>query len=357
MKAYHTEAKLQQDLSGGAIYMGLDLHRKSWHLTVRSVHQELAKMSLPPQWEALRKVLDRYGAARTAVVYEAGYFGFSLYDAIMAHGAQCVVTPPSLIPQESGNRVKTDKKDSSKLARLLAKGELRGVHVPDLQERSHRQVLRHRSAMIKARTRIQLQIKAFLTFHGVACPECTGKWSGVFVDSLHAIDFGDTFLQESFLSMLEQYAFFNNQILTSTRKLRAMSQSTLYKQRFTLLRTIPGVGLLTAMEVLLELGDVSRFSNAEKLAAFVGLTPSQHSSGDKIRLGHITSVGKGNLRGVLTEASWTLIRKDGAMKAKYERIKARAGGKRAIVAVAHNLLLRIRRILLDGVPYAVGVIG
>ena len=84
---------------------------------------------------------------------------------------------------------------------------------------------------------------------------------------------------------------------------------------------------------------------------------TQHSSGDKIRLGHITSVGKGNLRGVLTEAAWTLIKKDGVMAAKYERIKARAGGKKAIVAVAHNLLLRIRRILLDGVPYSPGVVG
>jgi len=89
----------------------------------------------------------------------------------------------------------------------------------------------------------------------------------------------------------------------------------------------------------------------------IGLTPTQHSSGDKIRLGHITGMGQGNLRGVLTEASWTLIKKDGVMAQKYERIKARAGGKRAIVAVAHNLLLRIRRILLDGVPYAVGVTG
>ncbi len=111
------------------------------------------------------------------------------------------------------------------------------------------------------------------------------------------------------------------------------------------------------MEILLELGDMSRFSNAEKLAAYVGLTPTQHSSGDKIRLGHITHMGKGNLRGVLTEASWSLIKKDGTMAEKYERIKARSGGKRAIVAVAHNLLLRIRRILLDGVPYAVGVAG
>ena len=102
---------------------------------------------------------------------------------------------------------------------------------------------------------------------------------------------------------------------------------------------------------------MSRFSNAEKLAAYVGLTPTQHSSGDKIRLGHITGVGKGNLRGVLEEAGWTLIKKDGVMAAKYERIKARAGGKKAIVAVAHNLLLRIRRILLDGVPYSAGVVG
>jgi len=339
------------------IYMGLDVHRKSWHLTVRTQEQELAKSTIPPQWDALRKAIERYGAERVEVVYEAGYFGFGLYDEITQYGARCVVTPPSLIPQESGNRVKTDKKDSSKLARLLAKGELRGVWVPGVAERNHRCVLRHRKALIKARTRIQLQIKAFLIFHGVACPQCSGKWSGIFVEKLQALDLGDQYLKASFASMLKQYGFFNAQILDSTRQLRVLSQIPHYRERFQLLRTIPGVGLLTAMEVLLELQDVRRFSNAEQIAAYVGLTPTQHSSGDKIRLGHITGVGKGNLRGVLTEASWTLIRKDGAMKAKYERIKARAGGKRAIVAVAHNLLLRIRRILIDGVPYATGVAG
>jgi transposase len=349
--------KYSNDTSSEAIYMGLDLHRKSWHLTVRSQHQELKKMSLPPQWEALRRIIDDFGAARVELVYEAGYFGFSLHDQITAHGARCRVTPPSLMPQESGNRVKTDKKDSSKLARLLAKGELRAVSVPSVEQRNHRQVLRQRSQMMNARTRTQLQIKAFLAFHGIACPECTGKWSGRFLASLHELDLGDVHLQHSFDLMLEQVAFFNTQILRATKHLRALSASPTYREQFHLLRTIPGVGLLTAMEILLELGDMSRFSNAEKLAAYVGLTPTQHSSGDKIRLGHITHLGQGNLRGVLTEASWTLIKKDGVMAQKYERIKARAGGKRAIVAVAHNLLLRIRRILLDGVPYAVGVTG
>jgi transposase len=267
------------------------------------------------------------------------------------------VTPPSLIPQESGNRVKTDKKDSAKLARLLAKGELKAVYVPTMEERNHRQVLRLRSQTIKARTRVQLQIKVFLMFHGIACPSCAGKWSGRFLGQLQALELGDAYLQHCLGLMLQQYQFFNQQILQTTRALRELAAQPQYRERFRLLRSVPGVGLITAMQVLLELQDVSRFSSAEKLAAYVGLTPSQHSSGDNVRLGHITSVGQGSLRGALTEAAWAVIRKDGVMAVKYQRIRARAGSKRAIVAVAHNLLLRIRRVLLDGVPYAVGVAG
>jgi transposase len=352
MKEYNSEAAASE-----AIYMGVDLHRKSWHLTVRSRDQELKKMSLPPQWPALQKVLDHYGAQHTEVVYEAGYFGYRLHDQITAYGARCVVTPPSLLPQQSGNRVKTDKRDSAKLARLLAKGELKAVYGPSVEERNHRQVLRHRHQMMTDRTRVQLRLKAFLMFHGVPCPECNGKWSNRFVQQLHALDWHDCWLQQAFGSLLEQYAFCKGQILQATRNLRELAASPTYQERVRLLRSVPGVGLITAMEVWLELQDMSRFSSGEKLAAYVGLTPTQHSSGDQVRMGHITGVGKGSLRGSLTEAAWTALRKDGVLAEKYQRLKARAGSKRAIVAVAHNLLLRIRRVLLDGVPYAVGVSG
>lgn len=349
---------ISNDLAAGqAIYIGVDLHRNSWHITIRTQEQVLHTETLPPQWAAFQKVLLRYGAPRCCVVYEAGYFGYGLHDLIVQAGAQCIVTPPSLIPQESGNRVKTDKKDSDKMARLLARGDLKSVWVPSEELRHDRSVLRRRSQLIGARTRIQLQIKSHLYFHGVPFVPCNGKWSARFVDSLRDIVWDSDYARAVFADMLDNYEFLNRKILLATKTLRAMSLLPRYRDRFLLLRSIPGVGLLTAMEVLLELGDVSRFSNAEKLAAYVGLTPAQHSSGDKIRLGHITSVGKGNLRGVLTEAAWTLIKKDGVMAAKYERIKARAGGKKAIVAVAHNLLLRIRRILLDGVPYSPGVVG
>jgi transposase len=111
------------------------------------------------------------------------------------------------------------------------------------------------------------------------------------------------------------------------------------------------------MELLVELQDVSRFRRAEQLAAYVGLTPSQYSSADKIRMGRITRAGKSGLRGTLVEASWRLITKDMAMREKYDRIKSRAGGKRAIVAIARMLLLRLRRILLDGRLYVLELAG
>jgi transposase len=124
-----------------------------------------------------------------------------------------------------------------------------------------------------------------------------------------------------------------------------------------ILRSVPGIGLIAAMELLVALQDVSRFRRAEALAAYVGLTPSQYSSADEIRKGRITGIGKNSLRATLIEASWTLITKDGAMREKYERIKARAGAKLAIVAIARTLLLRSRRILLDGRPYVLGLAG
>ena len=126
----------------------------------------------------------------------------------------------------------------------------------------------------------------------------------------------------------------------------------MYRKRVEILLSVPGIGLISAMELLLELQDVSRFRRAEQLAAYVGLTPSQYSSADKVRRGRITCIGKNTLRSLLVEAAWTLIRKDQAMGEKYERIKVRSGGKRAIVAIARTLLLSMRRMLLDKQTYS-----
>ena len=163
-------------------------------------------------------------------------------------------------------------------------------------------------------------------------------------------------MQQSFNQLLEQYDFLSVQIDKQTKLLKQMAQLPLYQGRVKILCSIPGIGNLTAMEILLELQDVSRFRRADQLAAYVGLTPSQFSSADKIRMGRITRAGKNTVRSALVESCWHLIRKDKDMRKKYEQIKARAGGKRAIVAVSRKLLLCIRKLLLDNRPYTFDLI-
>ena len=220
------QSKQKEILKGEKIFVGIDMHKRSWHITIRTNSIELFNGSIPGRWEALRKLLHRYKTQNIYAVYEAGYFGFWLHDHLIQYGVNCLLTPPSLVPKEYGNRVKTDRRDSSKLAHLLAKGQ-----------------------------------------------------------------------------------------------------------------------------ILLELQDVSRFRRAEQLAAYVGLTPSQYSSADKIRMGRITGIGKNSVRATLVESAWKLICKDTSMRIKYEQIKARSGAKRAIVAISRKLLLCTRRLLLDNQPY------
>jgi transposase len=164
-------------------------------------------------------------------------------------------------------------------------------------------------------------------------------------------------MQESFNRLLEQYHFLDEQIKRQTDLLRELSETYLYRERVEILATIPGIGMIAAMELLLELQDIKRFQRADQLAAYVGLTPSQYTSADKVRMGRITCVGKNSLRAMLIQATWILIRKDGVMREKYNRLKSRSGGKRAIVAVARTLLIRMRRLLLDNNPYVVGLVA
>ena len=333
------------------LFVGIDLHKHRWHITVRTKDIEIFSGSIPGCWDALRRQLDRYKTSRVHAVYEAGYFGFWLFDLLIAHGIHCIVTPPTLIPQEYGNRVKTDRLDSSKLARYLAKGLLNQIYVPSEKERFHRQVIRRRRQIVRDRVRVQNRIKAELAYNGIELPAPRGRWTQIYYENLCNIEFSNNWMQESYNRLLEQYDFLCRQVDKQTNLLKALAQSSFYRDRVAILCTIPGVGIISAMEILLELQDISRFKRADRLAAYVGLTPSQYSSADKIRMGRITGVGKKSVRTALVESCWRLISKDKAMRIKYEGIKARSGANRAIVAIARHLLLCIRRMLLDNQPY------
>ena len=337
--------------AGKTVFAGIDLHKKSWHVTAIVEDEMVFSGNIPPDPVDFFKFLERFGNNPVKVAYEAGCFGFWLHDLLLESGIECTVTPPSLLPVESGNRVKTDRRDSRKLAYLFSKGMLKKVWVPSPKQLSHRQVIRRRRQLLGDRVRVQHRIKSELRFFGIIFSESNVNWSKTVLRWLKAIRFEDHFQQQSFKHLLDEYEYLNQLVIQQTKLLRELAATKMYAEQVKLLRSVSGIGLITAMEIILELGDISRFASGDQLAAYVGLTPSQYSSGDNIRLGRITKTGKASLRGTLIEAAWTLVRVDPSMRTVYEDLKFRCGTKKAIVAVTRKMLLVIRRILLDHKPY------
>ena len=198
------------------------------------------------------------------------------------------------------------------------------------------------------------QIKSLLLFHSIEIPFSSEKqWSRPFIIWLHDIELGNEYLNRSLKALVKLFDYLSVEKKTLTQEVIQLARDEKYASRVKLLKTIPGIGCLSAMEILVELQDITRFKTADELAAYLGLTPSQYSSGEHIRMGHITHAGNDRVRTTLVESSWLLIGKDPQMRWKYEHIKHRRGGKRAIVAVARTLSARIRRMLLDQVPYEI----
>lgn len=333
------------------LFVGIDLHKRNWHVTGLTDESELFNKGIPGTWWSLKGLLSRYKGYSIRVVYEAGYFGYWLYDRLISYGVECIVTPPSLIPQEYGNKVKTDRRDSRKLAYLHSKGLLKNIYVPSEEDRYHRHVVRRRYQLIRDRVRQQQRIKSELRLYGIETPEIQGKWSKTYIRNLWSIRFNDSWMQESFHILLKTYEFLDDMVNEQTNRLKQLSQTDKYRELVEIMTSAPGIGVITAMVFLLELVDMNRFARAGQIAAYIGVTPSQYSSGDKVRMGHITRVGKPHLRALLIEASWQLIRKDERMRKTYERIAGRAGGKRAIVGIARRLVICLRRMLLDSHKY------
>jgi len=337
---------------GKEVYIGVDVHKESWHVTVRVEGEEAFHGRILSQYHSLQKLLDHFRDCRIKVAYEAGPCGFWLYDRLTEDGIETIVVPPSLIPIESGNRVKTDKRDSRKLAKLLESNMLKRVHVLTEEERMHRELLRTRHQVVAHRSDVARQIKSKLLFYGISSPfPSKHRWTLTYVEWLRSLSLSSQFLKESLEVLIDVYEYLTRQLMRINRKVVELSRSDKYRGRVKLLRTTPGVGLLTGMEVLVELQDVGRFKSSEEIASYIGLTPSEYSTGEYTRQGRITRSGNWRVRVALIESSWILITKDPGMRSRYMRLKSMKGSKRAIVAIARRLIIRLRSMLLHNVPY------
>jgi transposase len=301
------------------------------------------------------KLLERFKDCQLKVAYEAGPCGFSLYDILAENGIDAIVVPPSLIPIESGNRVKTDKRDSRKLAQLLESNMLKKVFVLTEEERMHRDLLRTRRQLVDHRGSVARQIKSKLLFYSIFSP-FPGKygWGRPYIQWLKELPGLSQYLRQSLDILIHLYEYLTEKIREITKSVVKLSCTDKYAHRMKLLRSIPGVGILTGMEMLVELQDFARFKTSEEIASYMGLTPSEYSTGQYVHQGRITRCGNKRVRTALIESSWILVSRDPFIRLKYMKLKSVKGAKRAIVAIARKLIIRIRAMFLHNAPYMAG---
>jgi len=343
------------------VFVGLDDSKKTWSLCVRSGGVVVHETSMPAEYDVLRNYFNnKFPECAIQVIYEAGSRGFGLHDQLVADGWECVVTPPHTVTEEKVQRQKNDRTDCRRLAKNLENEDYGSCFVPDKGLREDRQISRTCGQVQADIIRVCNRIRRMLEFHGLDEGLPAGNWSPAgyarLREKLGQIQISDS-LRFSFQVMFRELENLHQLKKELVQQLKKLAMSERYKNSVKLLMSAPGIGVLTAIRLALEWGDVSRFGRKEEFAGFLGLVPSEYSSGEKEHRGHITRQGNPSVRRWLTESSWVAIRHDPVLLDKFRRVSSHCGSKKkAIVAVARKLALRLRRVLLSGEPYVVGVL-
>jgi transposase len=351
-----TQTKI--DWSGTQLFVGLDIHKETWVATVRTAEVFLKTFATNADKDVLLKSFERqWPGAKIKAVYEAGYFGYYLADFLNSKGIETIIVAPHTIPVAPGSFVKTDRIDSRKLAFELAKGSLVGIYHRSERELLDRSLIRKRRQLVKRRLQIMLQVKGELVFYGVAAGRAASPyWSRWTIEAIKALPFKSEQYRKVLGLFVEEYQALCREIRVVDGLLLELAMSERYKETVALLRTVPGVGPLIAMCLLLEISDIHRFQSAQKFVSYLGLTPSEFSSGNALRKGSLTGMGHSYLRTLLVQAAWTAIRRDPVLMMKYQRLCVGKSKGKAIIGVAKSLANRIRRVWLYREAYATGVV-
>jgi transposase len=292
-------------------YIGLDVHKETIAVAVAECGRGEAQYlgEIANKAKAVEKLLARlsakYGGERLLFVYEAGPCGYGLYRQILASGHECEVVAPSLIPRKAGERVKTDRRDALNLARLSRSGELTAVWVPGEEQEAIRDLTRAREDMKGIETKARQRLGAFLLRHGRIYDSGKSRWTQMHFRWLETVKFDSPIQQIVLQEYIEAVKAAQRRVVGLEEQMRQALTGWSLRAAVEALMALRGVSLITAMTVLAELGDISRFDSPRQLMAYLGLVPSEHSSGGTRRQGAITKSGNGHVRRVLVEAAWS----------------------------------------------------
>lgn len=337
---------------GQNVFVGIDVHLKNWHVTAVTESGFKYQYSLPADAEALFNTLNRkFPGAHFKSAYEAGFSGFATHYALTGLGVENIVVNAADIPTtEKEKLTKTDAVDSEKIAMSLKRGELTCIHIKSREYMDDTNLVRLRSRLIRDLTRMKSRTKHLLYTQGVMYPERFRKsrthWSRNFMRWLRE----DVQLLSSEKLTLElmcdQVEDIRRTILRITREIRRMSQSPKYQENYSLLTSVPGIGLIVAMSLLTEIDNApENFASERAFVSFLGLIPIRHSTGDKDPSCPKTHRGNKQLGPLIIEASWMAIQKDIALGAYYGNCRQWLSQQKAIIKVARKLACKTFAVL------------
>lgn len=345
-------------VKGKEVFVGLEDSKTTWKIAVRCERRLVHETSMDAAYSLLRGYLrNKFPDCTIHVMYEAGFKGFTLFDRLSEEGIDCVVIPPHLVTEAKVNRVKTDKRDAKRLAYVLENHDFKHpCHVPDKERREDRQVSRTLRGIQKDIVACRNRVRKLLQFHGIegSFPD---RWYPKEFRALTELPLGPS-LRTSLTVLLTQLEQLWEHQTSLRAYLRQLCKKERYRRAVAIAMSLPGIGWFTAIRLVLELGeDLTHFTSGKKIAGFVGLGCREHSTGETTRKGGITSMGSGFIRAALIENSWMAIRKDPALLAKFMRIWRGSGSKKkAIVAVARMLIVRLRTCMITDTLYLKGVV-
>jgi len=320
-------------------FVGLDVHKDSITIAVAEEGREPAHVygEILNDWEILKRALRRLGAKSSLrCCYEAGPCGYGLHRKMKEAKIECVVVAPSLVPVQSGNRVKTDRRDATKLAHFLRSGDLTEIFVPDEEAEALRDLERAREDAKNAERAARHQLGKFLLRHGRGWNRT--NWTRNHLDWIRRQKFEHRAQQRVLTDYLKTVEDATERERQLTKDLAELVKDTKLYPLIRALQAFRGIQLITAVTIAAELVDLQRFSSPRQLMAFLGLVPSEHSSGENQRRGRITRAGNGHVRRILIEAAWSYHYQPNMSKAIRKRNEGVAPGVQRLAWKAQKRL-------------------
>ena len=351
----------QLDFSGQDVFVGLDTHLKNWRVSIVVGKDPYKTFSQDPRPGTLNNYLRKnFPDANYYSAYEASFSGFNIHRELIKLGVKNIVVNPADIPTTDKERKqKEDSRDSRKIAKQLSQKDLTAIYIPEVEIEGDRNLIRYRKTLTKEIARTKHRVKSQLYYFGIEIPaRFSGKkhWSKRFTSWLQEVDLSTESAKIALTGHLEMAEMLRKKQYSTNKEIRKLSEKKIYKEDYDLLVSVPGIACLTAMILLTELGDISRFKNLDNLCSFIGLVPMTHSTGENENTGDITVRRNKILRTAIVESSWIAIRNDPALMLAYQKLIKRMEPQKAIIRIAKKLVNRILHVLKNKEAYVHAVV-